>query len=607
MPGSEHTSRPNTTHRKTHAVLGHAVHLSVHPGRVLLAPFRAWFEKRYAGKYQFARTVYLTDLALIGTILTLFVLALFMLLVPQKQFRDDILLTATIAPKEVVSGGSSTLVITYQNNTTDTLNDPRLTLSYPKHFFLQSISHNGQNIGTGAIVLKPIPENGTGTIHIKGVLFGDVGGEQAFKTTLSFAHGAEVKTNDQKTVEHVFSPTRSTLALDLTLPERAISSQPFSGIIAYKNTGSTDIREVRIQPEWPEGFTFRDASTQIRNGAFVLTNVKAGTEGQIAFTGTLKNIPSDLPFVFHPSFVFQDDVYKQETLTRLVPVLPAQIELSAPITDTSFTPGTKSDVRVHYKHIGQSPLQNVRINLTSRDAFLKTTETKEVVLATLNPGDEGDATFTVSVQENVETRLLTAYEQLKLRTKATVTYALASDPEATLSTTSAESITPLTTPLVFESFGRFTSPEGDQLGRGALPPRVGQKTSYWIFWNIDGTTNPLQNVQITGKLPKNVRATGKQTSSESRGVTIDMETRTVSWNPGTVSPTRNPLSQVFSAAFEVEIIPETAQIGSNAPLLTNIFFSGTDTFTGAALTRSLPNVTTNLPNDRLAKNKGLVK
>ncbi len=194
-----------------------------------------------------------------------------------------------------------------------------------------------------------------------------------------------------------------------------------------------------------------------------------------------------------------------------------------------------------------------------------------------------------------------------MRTKATVAYALASDPEATLSTTSAESITPLTTPLVFESFGRYASPEGDQLGRGALPPRVGQKTSYWIFWNIDGTTNPLQNVQITGTLPKNVRATGKQTSSESRGVTIDMETRTVSWNPGTVSPTRNPLSQVFSAAFEVEIIPEKAQIGSNAPLLTNIFFSGNDTFTGAALTRSLPNVTTNLPNDRLAKNKGLVK
>lgn len=589
------------------SIIDHAVYLSIHPGRLILLPFRRWFQKRYQGQYKFDRAVFSLDLALIGSVVILFAIALFLILVPPKHFRDAILFTANVAPREVISGGSSTLVIDFQNNTNETLRNPNLNLTFPTHFLLRSVSYNGSNVDARNIPLEDIPVGGTGTIHVQGVMFGDVGSTQTFGSTLNFTHGTEKNIIDRTSAQYIFSPTRSTLSLALDLPENVIASQTMSGVIAYKNTGSIDYRELRIKPEWPNGFIFQDASTQIRNGTFVLSNIKAGSGGEIHFTGKVNNASDQLTFIFQPSIIFTKDAYKQPTLTQSVPVLAAQIQLSQSVETNVITPGTNAVFRIHYKHTGNETLHNVSIGLTSRDPFLTKHESFAPTIEVLKPGEEGDFTFTIPVRDRVDTNLLTAYENLRVRTQAVARYALEGKPNTQITTIGEELKTPLTTPFNLESFARYTSPGGDQIGRGSLPPRVGQKTSYWIFWHIDGTTNTISNMMIEGTLPENVSFTGHETASEGEGVTFNPATRRVRWSVSNVPPTLDPSSKIFSIAFEVALIPTEIQAKSPAILLKDVNFEGTDRVTGVKLEAKKADISTNLPGDQMAKNKGNVR
>lgn len=590
-----------------HSLFGHMVYLSIHPGRLILLPFKHWFDKHYSGKYKFDRAVFSFDLALIGSVISLFLIALFLILVPPKQFRDDISFRATVAPHEVVSGASSTLVITYQNNTNEPLRNPKLTLLFPKHFLLQSVSSDETNTKTQNISLRDIPVNGTGAVHVQGVMFGDVGGEQTFGSTLSFTHGKETDIQDQKTVYYTFSPTRSTLSLDLTLPEQNISSQTMTGTITYKNTGLIDYKKIQIKPEWPDGFTFKDASVQMQNGSFVVSNIKAGSSGSVHFTGKLGAVPDQLSFRFLPSFTFETDQYKQEVLTKNVPILPAQIQLTQFVETNILTPGTDATFHIIYKHVGKEVLRNVDITFTSRDPFIAKQTHRVLNVDTLNPGDEGDLAFQIPIRDSVASSLLTSYENIHVRTNAVARYSLNRLPNEQLTTSGDELRTPLTTPLNIESFARYTSPGNDQIGRGPLPPRVGQKTSYWIFWNVDGTTNPLQNAIMEGTLPANVSFSGNTTASEDEGVTFDPVTRKITWDIAQIPPTLNPESKVYSVAFEVILTPKTEQIGSPALLLQNTHFQGKDAITGVTQNVSKPNVTTSLQSDTMAKNKAIVR
>ena len=48
---------------------------------------------------------------------------------------------------------------------------------------------------------------------------------------------------------------------------------------------------------------------------------------------------------------------------------------------------------------------------------------------------------------------------------------------------------PVATEVAMQNSIRYYTEEGDQLGRGPLPPQVGETTKYWVFVQITNTTN----------------------------------------------------------------------------------------------------------------------
>ena len=587
---------------KPESILGRAVCLSVHPGKMILFPFVKWFDKRYRGQSAFAHLLFGFDLLLIGSLVGIASTLAFLSLKTPTTFEDNITLVATVAPREIKTGASSTLVIQYTNDTDEELRNAELSLTYPDYFLLQE--QDSLDLGT-------IPVGGTGSFHVKGVMFGDVNGEQTFTTTMSFLHGIDRDIPAKKTTSHSFSPSSSTLELTLTLPEKLIAYQPIEGTIAYLNTGEIDFPMITIEPAWPEGFTLLSSSTPLIGGAFEAPAIAAGEQGAVTFSGTLGNTSDEVMFIFQPSFTFNDDRYRQETLTHTAPVVPPQLKIEHGVASANVAPGAETIFTIRYENIGENDLTNVVLGIESASPFFskkvyEVTGATATELTTVAPGSSGEIQIPVRLRSYILESETTIYENLDLVTRSTASYTIGDDTGQRIASYGTSLASPMTTSVMLESFGRYATASGDQLGRGSLPPKVGEKTSYWVFWHVSDTFNDLTNVVIEGTLADNVTFTGRQSSSQNNGVEYDSATGTISWETDDLKPTLSPMSKVVGLAFELALTADASMVGTSPVLLTDIYLTAIDGRTGSFVSASGSTVTTDLPDDLMAVEKALV-
>ncbi len=597
---------------KPESVLGRAVCLSVHPGKMILYPFLRWFDKRYKGKYAFARLMFGFDLVLVGALVGLGAAFLFLRLYAPSHFADRILFEATVAPHEIVSGASSTLVIRLTNKTSETLRNARLTLTYPNHFLLQTLVLEDQPVEGETLALGDIQVGESRSVHVQGVMFGDVGGEQTFTSTFDFIHGKKRDVAASKTDVYTFSPVASTLELAISLPDTLVAFQPMHGTISYRNRGEIDFPKISIEPQWPEGFTLQSADARLTDGAFELPAISAGAEGSMNFSGSLAETGDEITFIFKPSFTFGSSRYRQETLTHTAPVIPPQISLSHGVAKTSVRPGEQTTFTIRYQNVGTSAVSDLTLGIESESQFFpkqayEVDKTSFPQLARIEPGASGEVTLLVPLRSSILQSETNVYEQLDLSTRSRASYTLGEGAGERVANKGSTLISPITTPVVMESFGRYATQSGDQLGRGPLPPRVGIETKYWVFWHIDGTINTLKDVSIEGILGSGVRFTGRQTSSQNGGVTWDEEQGAISWSAPSVAPTLSPMSKIVGVAFEVGLTPTSEMAGSTPTLIDQIRVTGTDERTGAFVSTAGSSVSTILPQDAMAAGKSIVE
>ena len=591
---------------KPESVLGRAVCLSVHPGKMLLLPFIKWFDRRYRG-IKFARLLFSFDLLLIGTLIGLALTAVLLALTKPVAFEDNILFEATVAPREIVTGAPSTLVIRYINDTDEELRNAKLALTYPDHFLLQELSVEETHVTNGDIDLGTIPVGGTGSVRVRGVMFGDVGGEQSFTSTMTFAYGTERDIAGKKTSIHTFSPSSSMLQLELSLPERLVAYQEVQGTITYQNTGVIDFPAVSIQPEWPSGFTFISSSVSLTDGVFTLPSIPAGESGEIDFVGYLGDVGEEVTFVFHPSFTFDVSRYQQETLTHVAPVVPPQIRVEQSVEASTVRPGSSAVYTVGYENTGEFAVTNLVLAIEATSPFVSDKSVEAQTIARVEPGESAEVKIQVPLRWSILQSETQDWDGLDLSSRAVATYTLGDGSGQQVSSKSSVVSTPITTPVVFESFGRYATDAGDQLGRGPLPARVGIETKYWVFWHVNGTINELENVRIEGTLGNSVVFTGRQSSYQNSGVEYDASTNTISWTTSSIQPNLSPTSKIVGVAFELGITPTSEMVGTTPVLLYDIRLTGTDARTGAFISRSGTTVTTQLPNDLMASGKAVVE
>lgn len=564
---------------KPESAIGRAICLSVHPGKMLLFPFLHWFKYHYEGRYKFARLMFAFDLFLIGVALTLGVIALSATVFRQKAFEDLIHFEATVAPREVITGAPATIAIRYTNSTDEELKDANLSIIFPRYFVLQE-GEEFQHLGT-------IPAGESGNIHLKGIMYGNVGAEQAFQTKLTFVHGLEKNIPGEKIDSYVFAVSRSAVALSLELPDRLIAFQPMEGVVRYHNQTNAEFPTISILPEWPKAFVFTKSEATFRNGQFELPPVSAGETGEFRFTGLLKEALENVTFVFEPSFTFDDVRFKQEILRHTAPVVPLPIQLHHQIAEKAVAPGSELTVQVEYTNTADVPVTDVSFGMESDNPFF--IEPEPMIKESIAPGEQGTIDLVIKLRSSILPTQTDAYEHLLFVTRAVAKFSLDNQNGQRVIAKGRALELRMTTPVRLDAFARYFAPSGDQIGRGPLPPEIGQETTYWIFWHIAGTTNELKSARIEATLPEGVRFTGRQTVSQNGSITYDPKTRVVTWSSNEVAPTFAPSSKIVGVAFEVGITPE-ANLKSAPVLVQDTHLTATDGFTGAFISAKAKNL-----------------
>jgi len=146
----------------------------------------------------------------------------------------------------------------------------------------------------------------------------------------------------------------------------------------------------------------------------------------------------------------------------------------------------------------------------------------------------------------------------------------------------------------------YTSPQGDQLGIGPVPPIVGIPTVYWVFWDFNSPAD-FNNLIFSAHLPKGV-SLGPNQSLLSGQFNYSPGTRLVIWKVSKLSGSADR----GHLGFEVKITPTSQEVGQIITLLDKIQYYVTDSFTGKTVSGHLDPLTTNLKADRFNSGQGKV-
>ena len=148
---------------------------------------------------------------------------------------------------------------------------------------------------------------------------------------------------------------------------------------------------------------------------------------------------------------------------------------------------------------------------------------------------------------------------------------------------------------------RYYTAEGDQLGRGPLPPEVGKETKYWALVTISNSTSVVGNPQFRAVLPPPVTWTGRSSVSHGSDLSYSETTRTVSWSHNALG--RNQATGLY---MELAYTPSPSDVGKSLPLLEQITITGTDAYIDTPLRASAANIDTSLSTDTRAQQRGVL-
>ncbi|MEK7099106.1 MAG: hypothetical protein AAB916_01150 [Patescibacteria group bacterium] len=135
---------------------------------------------------------------------------------------------------------------------------------------------------------------------------------------------------------------------------------------------------------------------------------------------------------------------------------------------------------------------------------------------------------------------------------------------------------------------------------GPLPPKVGEKTTYAIVWEVRNFTNDVEGGEMRASLPPNVRWENVISPSDA-DVRFDNASGEVRWRMGRIPAGTGVLTPARVAAFQVSIIPSAVDLGSSPALIGDTHFTGRDMFTAQDVRLDIPGLDTQMPQDPLVK------
>lgn len=593
------------------------LNVAMRPAQAITGQVKKTFRTKYAGKYRRARLLFYVDIILLGIIAALLLVVGFLYFY-KPSVADKIRVDIKILPDEVVSGRDVSFIWTYKNESEVILDELYWSFNLPNNFEVISTLPPREDPTKNVIKLGVLPPQAEGRVKMQGRVWGAVGDPQTIWSSMGFVQ-AENQKIEQKAISTSYVVADSVLDVKLTAPERVVNNQEVELKFNYKNTGEEKLDQAKIHVYWPSGFEYSSGDIALQDGVWNLGALEPGDEGELKFRGFLASPENMARFYFETYAQVWGENIRQEVLASVSEILPPQLEIITKVNDSTEPVlgwGDQANVAIEYTNISDYTLEDLTFALDVDPYFINTARLTGLVfkdgkfyfsdkVENLRPGESKTVSTNIYLKTSPDWSSFAEAKNITVSLGSEAKYKIQGEEQEVVFK-SRKAIAKMETPFYATIFSRYWTKEGDQLGRGPIPPRVGRSTKYWVFWNLGDTTNKLTNIYLQMKLPANVSYAGLSSVAVGDKINYDPDSRMITWYLKELDPTMIS-GMTVGVSLEVEIIPAPSQAGSSAALIEWVKMSAMDEFTGQEVSYTSGAVTTDLTYDTKAAGLGTVR
>lgn len=558
---------------------------------------------------------------------------------PVLKFESERIGLNIEGPTSILSGEDITYIVKYGNQERADIVSSALTVYLPEGFILKEANPaisksegDGEKSRVNSWDLGTLKVGQTGTIEIKGKLLADT--DQKIETiTANLAyHPSNFNSEFQKTSSLDTRVTLAVVSVNIDGPSQITPAEKITYKITYNNNLVDSSKNVKITALYPLGFTpdkiTPEPSAEKLNdnesgNIWYKDDLKYAEEQTIEITGGFGKDNSGKKYLKAIIELKEGDtLYPQMDKTFTTELAKEGLSLNLIINgateNKSVSFGDYLNYSIVYRNNGQTTVGNLEIsaNLDSEILDWSTLEDKNKgainnnlitwtkdnipALESLPPGNEGSIDFKIK-SKNLSDVANLAKNKWQVISLATIKVGKTNGQNSNTILNSNTINTSVSTDLNLKVEGRYFNDDNIAIGGGPLPPKVGQTTSYKIFWTLTNSIHEINNVKVSTTLPANVSWAANYDLTAGQ-IQFQPETRQIIWEIN-----RQPLSvKEATAEFEVNITPTADQAGKIMVLIPTVALQAIDAVTGNIIAQSEDGTTTNLETDPMVKGKGVV-
>ncbi len=528
----------------------------------------------------------------------------------KNSFSKDILKFEILAPKETQMGQEITYTVKWKNIGQILLENPVLTFEFPQG--AQPSLPGNLRVTKALDDMYPGQEK---TIDFKARLFGAQDEIKQAKAYLAYnPKNLQARYESDTTSTTVISSVP--LSFDLDLPTRMESDQSFTFTLNYFSNSDYPLANTRIKIDYPDGFTFKEATpSPIGQNEWSVGVLNKGKGGRIQVKGALhgqlqevKNFHATLGSWNNGEFT----LFKETT--RGVEMAKPQIQITQLINGDSpggVTLGDALHYEITFKNLSDKDFENLFLavkldqnffdfaSLNAQGATLQSNgslvwEAKDnSQLRFFAQGEEGSVEFWIKTKNAIDLS-----KQGSQASNFTI------KDKVILSDVSEEFETKVNSTIRIDQAGYY---QDEVFGNeGPLPPRVGDKTTYTIIWKAQNLYNDVKNAKVKATIPQGAELTGKIFPDNS-SLTFDSKSREIVWTIGDMRSGAGVGNTPASVAFQVALTPNSSQRGGVVQLVGQAKITADDAWTVQSILGTDSPLTTSIPDDSSSQGKGIVQ
>lgn len=559
--------------------------------------------------------------SIIGFVLVVSVLLVVLYLRSTAFIKTDVILKI-YGPSEVISGAEGFYNFVLKNKTKVTLKDVRLVFAFP----LDSESAEGTKIEKQ---LGDILSGQEKQMKFTARIFGAKDEIKTIQAKLLYRPenmNSLFESQTEFKVKIILIP----IVFNFNLPQRAASGKDFEMTLNIINNSNANFDNLAVKIDYPIGYEFlgADLSPIFSNNIWSFKTLVSGEQKTIRIKGKISGADGEVK-----DFVASLGRLKDGVISSVYIEEKAAIKISSPLLNIFTTvnnlrnlnvnAGDELNFKIKYKNTSDANIGDVVVKVVLDSQVLDLT-TLDIDFGYYNPQEsaifwtaasipdfkilapqkEGELTFSVNVKSTFPVKTFND-KNFTIKTIASIN---ASNIPSLYSgiPVGAEDVLELKTNSIIQikAIGYYKNNTIPNFG--PIPPRVGQKTSYTIFWQLINYSNDLENVVVEGFLPNYVIWENKFAPT-SENLIYDKISGKVRWQIDRLTAGTGIFSPARQIAFQISIIPSPDQIGSILDLLLDTKVNGKDMFTGQELTQldRDKKITTDLRNDPfVVRNRG---